>query len=288
MKNTAEIKIQNDRSQEVDLFIKFLTHLYYPQHKQLIFKSFPELKVLLELDSDRLVIEEFIEAFYERHKEKIDIILQQSEDTIKQNGAIAIQALDALMDYHRDEPVTYIATPTILPFSPFEKNKFYFSILGQIFGKGSKNILFIAIHEISHFIFYDILKEIEFKNNRKMSEDAKNYLKESLTTILLNQRPLCDILNLQNYLGNPELGELTIQKLDGKIQKINDFLKDCYEIKKKENKTFYIFLEEIIQSIESSQEEFSKKRTLWNKYGNQLYQNPEALSEYKKPIKVNV
>lgn len=288
MKNEAQIKIKATKEHEVDLFIKFLAHPYYPQHKQLILKSFLELQSLSEPESSRLAIEGFIDNFYKQHEKKIEIILLQSNDIIEQKGTIAIKALDTLMDYHRDKPVTYLAIPTILPFSPFEKNKIYFSILGQIFDKGNKNILFVAIHEISHFIFYDVLEKIEFKNNRKITVDAKNYLKESLTAVLLNQRPLCDILNLQNYLGNPELGELTIQKLDGGIQKINDFLKDRYEIKNKENKTFDIFLEEIIQSMESSQEEFSKKRTLWNKYGNQLHKNPEALSEYQKPIKVTV
>ena len=89
-------------------------------------------------------------------------------------------ALLEIMDYQYDNPVVYKAAPTILPFSPFGNNVFYFSILGEIKGKTNKNILSIGIHEISHFIFFEMLKKIENKKKLILPNDIKNYLKEAL------------------------------------------------------------------------------------------------------------
>lgn len=192
------------------------------------------------------------------------------------------------MDYQWTESLTYYAFPTILPFSPFSKNKFYFSILGQIYNKNSKNILFIAAHEISHLIFYDFLEKMNIAERKKgPNEDVKNYFKETLTAVLLNQKPLSDILKLKNYSGNPEIHGLKIQKSNGKIDSFFDFLQNYYQTNKiKKEKHFSVFLKEIIGLLELVAKEFSKKRSIWNRYGNQLSKNHKAFADYQKPIKI--
>lgn len=190
------------------------------------------------------------------------------------------------MDYKWTRSITYKAIPTILPFSSFGNNIFYFSILGEIKGKNDKNILFIAAHEISHFIFYDILKK---KNIiiKSLPTDFKNYFKEALTAVLLNRKPLCNILNLRDYKGNREIHDLKIKKRDGTIIYFTEFINEYYQaIKIKKKKSFNIFLQEILNILLPFNKEFSKKRAIWNKFGNQLFKNKKAYKIYQYPIKI--
>lgn len=287
MKNLPKIKIKIDLENEVDLFIKFLHHHYYCQHRNLIFQAHPNLKHLIEhSENEKEAVKKFIVDFYNKHKNKINEIIKESDNLIKQKEVVALKALANLMDYQWSKPVIYYAIPTILSFSPFKDKKFYFSILGQIYNKNKKDVLFIAIHEISHFIFYNLLKKIERKKTL-LPEDAKNYLKEALSVVLLNEKQLRDILKLKNYLGNPEIRDIRIQKTDGIIVNFVNFLQEYYQINKiKKKRRFEVVLKEMIEIMYPLANEFSKKRAIWNRYGNQLFKNQTALSRYRKPIKV--
>lgn len=291
MKNIPKIKIKKDVKNEVNLFINFLHHPYYPQHKNLIFQIFPNLELLIRKSkNERKIIKEFVVDFYNNHQNKINQIFKKSNILIKKRWSLVIKELADLMDYQWSKPVIYYAIPTILPFSPFGTNKFYFSILGQIgqsYNKSKKDILFIAIHETSHFIFYDLLKKIERKTKISLPEDSKNYLKEALTAVLLNQKSLSKTLKLDNYLGNPEIREIKIQKPNNTVMSFIDFLTEYYQNHKiKNGKNFEIVLKEMIEMIFPVSDEFSKKRAIWNRYGNLLYKKPSALYQYKKPIKI--
>lgn len=288
MKNLPKIKIKKDIKNEVDLFIKFLHHPYYPQHKNLIFQIFPNLKLLIKKSKDeRKTVKKFVANFYNNHQNKINKIIKKSDTLVKKRWSLVIKELANLMDYQWSKSVIYYAIPTILPFSPFGTNKFYFSILGQIYNKNKKDILFIAAHEASHFIFYDLLKKIEREIKISLPEDSKNYLKEALTAVLLNQKPLNKILKLNNYLGNPEIRDLKIQKPDNMIMNFVNFLTEYYQnYKIKKGEDFKIVLEEIIKIIYPISNEFSKKRAIWNRYGSQLYKKHSALHLYQNPIKI--
>ncbi|HLD62066.1 MAG TPA: hypothetical protein VI998_03790 [Patescibacteria group bacterium] len=283
-----KIKIKKDLKAEANMFQKFLHHPYYLQNRNFIFQAFPELEIQLKKSkNEKGVLEKFIANFHKTNKDAIDQIIKKSNAIINKKGGRALVALSNLMDYKWSRSIIYKAIPTILPFSPFGNNIFYFSILGQIKGKNKKDALFIAIHEISHFIFYDILKEIEQEIKKSAPDDLKNYLKETLTAALLNRKPLSDILNLHNYKGNPEIRDLQIKKSNGAIVSFTEFIDEYYQIiKVKNKKTFKVFLQEILNVLLPISKEFSKKRAIWNRYGNQLYKKPSALNLYQKPIQI--
>ena len=288
MRNFPKIKIKKDTNNEVKLFLTFLHHPYYPRHQTLIFQNFPDLKNLLKNSkNEKRIIKEFLFNFYDIHKNKIDKIIKKSELLIQKNGKSVLKNLSNLMDYQWSKSIIYYAIPTILPFSPFGTNKFYFSILGQIYNKSRKNILFIASHEISHFIFYDFLKKIEQKIKKSVPDDLKNYFKEALAAVLLNRKPLCNILDLHKYEGNPEIRDLQIKKPNGAIISFVQFIDEYYRTAKEKNKkSFENFLEEILNIFLSISKEFSKKRIIWNRYGKQLLEKPKALHLYQKPIQI--
>ncbi|MBI2628138.1 MAG: hypothetical protein HYW71_01725 [Candidatus Niyogibacteria bacterium] len=288
MKILPKIKIKKNLKAEINIFQKFLHHPYYLQNRNSIFRAFPELEIQLKKSkNEKKIIEKFIAHFHKINKKAIDQIIKKSNIIINKNGSKALTMLSNLMDYKWSHPIIYKAVPTILPFSPFGDKIFYFSILGQIRNKDKKDALFIAIHEISHFIFYDILKEIEQEIKKSAPDDLKNYLKETLTAALLNRKPLSDILNLYNYKGNPEVRDLRIQKSNGVIVSFTKFINEYYQtIKVKNKKTFKVFLQEILNILLPISEEFSKKRAIWNRYGIQLYKKPFALNLYQKPIQI--
>lgn len=290
MKNIPKIILEEniDLDREANLFLSFLHHSYYIQNRNFIFKIFPKLeKVLEKQGEEKQIIKSFISKFYSDNRDKIHKIIQKNKNLLREKSEPSLMALLKIMDYQYDKPIIYKAIPTILPFSPFKDNVFYFSILGEINGKTDKNILAIGIHEISHFIFFDMLKRIEKKKNITLPDDIKNYLKEALAVVILNQKPLCDILNLKNYKGNPEIQNLKIEKSDGSIKTFTDLLnKYYYSIKIKERKFFSIYLEKIINILLPIAPEFAKKRIIWNQYGKKVLKEPKIIKLYSEPIKI--
>ncbi|MFA5460008.1 MAG: hypothetical protein WC283_01575 [Candidatus Paceibacterota bacterium] len=288
MRNLPKIILEEDinLNREVDLFFSFLHHPYYVQNKISILRAFPELEKLVQ-ENEKHNIKLFISNFYKNNKEKIQKIIKKNKNLLNKKSEPSLKALLEIMDYHYNQPITYQAVPTILPFSPFGDKTFYFSILGEIKNKTDKNILTIGIHEISHFIFLEQLKNIENKKGIVLSEDLKAYIKEALTTVILNQEPLCTILKLKDYKGNPEIQNLKIQEENKSIKKITEFLNNYYiNIKLKNKKSFIDFLEKIIGILMPLTPEFSKKRSIWNKYGQQTLKDPKIINIYSKPIKI--
>ncbi len=288
MKNLPKIVIKEDKEREIKLFMKFLNHPDFPQHRNLILKAFPDLKILLDKSkNEKITVNNFIKNFYKKHKNDIKAILLESHLILKKKGQMALQRLAKMMEYQWPKPITYIAMPTILPFSPFGNNIFYFSILRQICNKEDKrSILPIAIHEISHFIFFDLLKKIEKKNKFQLPKDAMNYLKESLTAALLNQKTLRSLFELEDYTGNPEIRNLYIKTV-GKEKIIRDFIQELYIKKiKKERKSFESFLDELIKAFIPIAPTLFKKRLIWNRYGKTLLEKPKILTQYRNPIQI--
>jgi hypothetical protein len=289
MKNIPKIILEEnlDLDRETDLFLSFLHHPYYIQNRNFIFQTFPELEKLLEKqEEEKQIIKSFISKFYSDNRDKIHKIIQKNRNLIRKKSESSLMALLEIMDYQYDKSVIYKATSTILPFSPFKDNIFYFSILGEVKGKTGKNILTTGIHEISHFIFLKQLKNIENKKNIALPEDLKNYLKEALAVVILNQESLRTILELENYKGNPEIQNLKIEKSDGSIKTFTDFLNEYYyAIKIKKQKSFSIFLKEIINLLLPIAPEFAKKRSIWNKYGKKALKDPKIIKLYSEPIK---
>lgn len=301
MDNLPKIKIEKNLKMEVGIFSAFLNNTNYPQNRNFIFHAFPDFELQLKTsENEKDTIRKFIVDFRKKNEKIIEQIIKESEILINKKGDQAMRVLANLMDYNWSRTTVYKAIPTILPFSPLGDNVFYFSIFGQIKdatnnapslqtkNQNTKDILYTAIHEISHFIFYDILKKIEQETKSPPIDDnLRNYLKESLAVVILNNKPLCTILNLHEYLGNPEIRDLQIVKQNGEILKFTDFLQETYQNSRTRDKeTFRNFLQRILDILLPAREEFLNKRKIWNQFGRELYKNPEALKAYQQPIQL--
>jgi len=289
MKNLPKIVIKEDIKEEIELFIKFLHHPDYPQLRNSILRAFPELKFLLgkSKKDEKIAISNFVRSFHKKYKADIRKITLEDRSILKKKGRVVLLKLAEMMEYQWPKPIIYIAMPTILPFSPFGNNIFYFSILRRVHKKRDCSVLYIATHEISHFIFFDLLKKIEKKNKFKLPKDALYYLKEALTPALINQAPLRDLLGIKGDTGNLQIHDIYINKSGEKPKIIRDFIQELYIQKiKKERKSFESFLDELIKIFISIAPIISKKRLIWNRYGKTLSEKPKILAQYRKPIQI--
>ena len=276
------ITIIRDLGKEVSVFSSFLNHPDFPQNRLNIFKIYPKLEEqIAESENEKTAVAEFIKSFYQRHQDKIKTIIDESKKSLAGSDE-ALRQLGKLMEYQWTENTSYKAYPTVLPFSPFDGDEFFFSILNSLFKNEPVDVLYVAIHEISHFIFFDQMAVIEKKNNVKFNDDLVYYFKESLTTMILNQAPLKVLLGKKDILGNPNTRDIRI-KTGGEEINLAEFLKKEFEVKKK----FIDFLEKTLLLLKRSEAEFSKKRDFWNKNGSKIFEFKEMLDKYRAPILIN-
>jgi len=269
MNGVPKIKVGMDKEKDKDLFIKFLNHSFFPQHRNLILKAFPKLKNLLEDLEEKEAINNFVDDFYNFYQKEILKIIRESKLEIKEKSEESLRKLGKAMNYEWKEPITYLAKATVLPFSPYESNVFYFSILAQLKGGESKNLIQISLHEISHFIFLEQLREL----NIKMEKEVRYCFKEALTVAILNQIGF-------KSTANPGVRELKV-RFNDKDYELVDFISKLLKEKK-----YKKALKEAINLVNKSSNEFSQKISLWNKYGKDIIENKEALKRLREPIKL--
>jgi hypothetical protein len=287
---SAVVFQKNTIEKEGEMFFAFLNHPKFPTHRKFIFRAFQELESKLENCEDKKEeekrVKEFISKFYEGNGEVIAAIEEKSERKIIEESNKALEVLSDAMEYSWGKGVTYIATPTVLPFSPFGDNIFYFSILGEIFKRGETKVIEIMIHEISHFIFFEMLASIQREENLEISEALIHYTKEALTAALFRSDPMVEFFGTEEYTGNPEIRELYVKPGSEKKVSLIDYIAMRYiQAKKKEN-YFYSFLKSLILTMSNIEKEIEEKGKLWKKYGKSIFSEEGLLSEYKKEMLV--
>lgn len=289
------IRIKNNLNKEVEKFLNFLHRPQSPQFRNLIFRALPELeKSLKEQDKlsknkEKIIIRDFVINFRREHNHKIQSIVKKSEKLLKTKIKKLLTALLSLMDYNwsKKDP-NFIIIPTILPFSPFEGNVFYFSILSQINNKKGHNVLFVSVHEISHIILYKILeKQYKKPLYQIIDRELLDFLKEILAPVLMNQKPILNLLHQKNYSGNPFLQYIFVINKDKKILQVSKFFQEFYENLRYKNKMkFTQILKIMIFLVSSMKQEIKEKNKIWNKYGNSIINFKSTFKEYSKPIKI--
>lgn len=276
-------------SQEAKLFVKFINHADFPTHRRMIFSSFPELHKLFSATGrkgEQRIVKAFLRRFHKTHAVAITTIYRRERLLIEKRTPQALRALSRAMEYSWRKKVTYVAIPTLLPFSPFGTNRFYFSILGILNNKkGGLNRLQVAIHEISHFIFFNILWHIEQEKKITLPRDALHLFKESLTAALFNEAPLRQALKIQEYHGNPEVQALYV-KIENRKKPVllTDYIRRLYRLSKRKKKPLYETLSRLVVSAYHSRVAFARKRALWNRYGRKILLEPRLKVRYKVPI----
>ena len=185
------------------------------------------------------------------------------------------------MDYIWENPFTYTAHLSLLPFSPFKKDHFLYSVLDQLRDGGSKNksVLVVAVHEISHLVFFQYLEKFEVQ----LSEGTKHLLKEVLTAAILQDAKLSALLNYKHVDVNPEIRELYVKK-GGRVLKATDYLFGLFIENVDLNKNFFGQIKELFEEFKKSDKVFDEKMDFWHKHGKSIFKDEGLSKQYQKPI----
>ncbi len=279
-----KIILKEDFDAEVQIFLDFLNNKEYPQHRNIIFSSFPELKEKIELNTgnERKIIENFLNEIRKNNKYKIQESVLFIKREIEKNGEKTLEILAKLMDYTwKPSEEGYFLVPTIFPLSPFKKNTFYFSIYKSLKGNTEyPKVLAVSAHEISHMIFFDILKG----KNIGIGQELLYFIKELIAPILVYQNDFDNIFK-KEIVGNYNVLEIYLEK-DGKVIKAFDYFLEMFIKNKSEGKNFNTFLDEMISVCKEIESDIKDKKAFDNKYGMQIMKEPELLEKFREPIKL--
>ncbi len=280
MNPTPTIKIIQDQNEEVQVFLNFLNHPDFPQHRANIFNVHKNLEAQILANDEKGAVTEYVETFYKKYKDKIGGILDQCKESLKDADKALLQ-LGNIMEYEWSEGENYKAYPTILPFSPFSDKEFHFSILNMLWNHKPVDVLYVAVHEISHLVFLDQLSRIEKNHNTKFHKDLIYYYKEALTTIILNEPNLKKFFGDKEIKGNPDIRDINI-KTNVETMTLISYLKQEFE---NEN-NYSDFLEKTLLRLKTLENEFTKKREIWNQNGRKIFEDNDLLSKYRKAISI--
>ncbi len=285
------LKIDLKKSPEEDIA---LIHRYFfetktDHFKKRILRFYKTLEDKLSTETEEnhaQVIDSFFKDIYRNKAEEIETIVDQSEKIIDEESTQCLGELAKLMDYDTEKEEIFIAIPTLLPFSPFNRPIFYFSIVSSLFKDGKNSILDTAIHEISHFLLFDILDELEINlNDTQENKDFLHLFKEALTGMLLSEKEMSECLGMKEYFGNPEVHNLNIKLEDGKQLVFREYLRSILHQYRQQDLSFQQFIADTIEILRPKAEEFSKKKIFWNKNEQKILNRDEELSkEYGQPI----
>lgn len=281
MPNLPQVKIEISPDLDTKEFINFLWHPFYKQNRQMIIKVYPEIESMINLDSAKEDIKTFVLGLHQEKKEELEKIKNEQEKIIAERGQNAFQRLGEIMDYVWDVPFTYTAYLSLLPFSPFQKDHFLYSALSQLKNGASKNksVLVVAVHEMSHLVFFQHLNEL----GAQLSEGTKHLFKEALTAAILQDAKLSTFLNYKHTEVNPEIRELYIKK-GGQVLRAADYLFGLLIENADLNKNFLDQMKDLLEDFKNSDKDFDKKMNFWNKHGYSIFKDVELLGRYREPI----
>lgn len=296
MKYIPNINLKIDLDKEADMFVKFLHHEKFTQNRESILRCYPDLRTLLETDDtdESKTIHTFLEKKYSEYDTIIKLVVSDSEEKISQYGKSILEQLSLLMDYTwTKEHSGYLVILTILPFSPFNENILYFSMARKIKASNKKEdsnhgFLPILAHEISHFMLRDILEQDEKTKFGDYEWATKHFLQEILAPILMNQEPLKKILGVEDYLGNPYLKHLNIEKKSNSENIVSHYNRMYESMKYDDKRSFTEIIKIMVDELESVSISLDEKFKMWNTYGHEIFSNDLLLKEYQNPILIKV
>ncbi|MCL5784089.1 MAG: hypothetical protein M1142_01900 [Patescibacteria group bacterium] len=294
-----QIILEENPQEELELFQDGLHNQKYAWQRREIFRAFPDLEWLITANpaNEKEILKYYLQKYHQKCQDELSPFIKNTKEELAEQSKEALSQLGQLMDYRwTEESPGYKVVPVLLPYGPFGDNVYFYSVLPAAYGDQQTDALFIAIHEISHMLLFEILKKqhpdmFTYTSNGQMHYPlAIDYLKEILAPVLINQPPLQKLLNPSsrpnNYLGNTELEQIyvTDENSQGKRQ-ISQYFQQLYEkLRNQEHRTFPETLEEMIHLILPLEDEFAKRRQLWNEHGTGIIQDEKLLAEYAQPI----
>jgi hypothetical protein len=231
------------------------------------------------------LVDAYFRGIYEREHGRIAQIFEESQEIIRLHAQDALDTLVSLMDYEVKENEEFIGIPSLLPFSPFQRPYFSFSISFTLY-KNVPNDVLVAIHEISHFLFFDILDDLKISLNDDNPEwkEMLHIFKEALTGMLLTEPEIMLFLGGSAHRRNAEIEMLFVSDSSG-VMPFLKYLRDTFHGYKNRGQPFQDFIQDILNKLMPHTWQFSEKRQIWKQHGHEIAAgSPDLCRSYKEPI----
>jgi len=281
------INIIEDIDEEVGIFYFFLHSNDFPQHRNSIFGAYPELKDrLLNLgeQAEKEELRKFVVEVRNKYQPEIKSAVKYIRKEVELKGFSSLEILGHLMNYiwPTSDKSKYFLVPSIYPMCPFNKNKFFYSITNVRKGKiVYEDVIPVSMHEISHFILFDILAG----KNIKLKPKMLYFVKEIIAPIIVNQGEFSGMFT-KRIVGNTNVLEIFFS-VGGKIVKAFDYFNSRYTDNKNAGKNFRDFLDDMIRICLPVEKEIEAKHEYWNKNGNRINSEPGLMMVYREPIVIS-
>jgi len=260
------LEVKEDKEQDKKLFVSFMQDGGVNYRK--IINSYLKLK-------SEEIVPDFIDQLYSQYKSQIDKIIEKEAGVLKGANNTIFSGLEKVMGCGWDSSLVFYAIPTFLPFCPFGKNCFYFSIYNEVIeGKENRRrVDRIAIHELSHMCWYQKLEKAYKELGFELNHATNYYLKEAFAAIIGE----CEEFSKINGGHSPANNNVSLLRVvsNGKEMEFVDFFRKLFNEGRKKGLDFDAILKEVLRIGQGIQNELDEKWSLWNKYGD----SPDKLSE---------
>lgn len=282
----AKITLETNEKAEVDIFLNFLNNTEYPQHRNIIFSCFPDLKTKIDSqnEDEKRILEKFLNKVREDNKTNVQKSITFVKNEVEKHGEKALEILASLMNYKwKSVDENYTLIPTIFPLSPFKDHTFFYSIYPSLKGIVEyPKVLAVSVHEVSHIVLFDILKE----RNAEISQELLYFVKELIAPILVYQDDFKDIFK-KEIVGNYNVLEIYFE-YNKKTVRAFDYFLEMFINNRSEGKKFVSFLDEMISICKKIEPEIKEKRNFDNKYGIQIMKDTDLLKKFREPIEIRI
>lgn len=283
---TLHIKVVENLEKEVGIFMDFLHSQNFPQNRNTIFSTFPELKAELKNIHDdaatKQIVIRFIKEFRMAYASVITKAVFNIKKEIETKGDAALCILAEQMEYtwKKSHP-GYILMPTVYPGCLFNGNTFFYSITDVRSGRSEyENVVAVSAHEISHFMLFDILAE----KHELLGRELLYFIKKIIAPLLVYQDDFSGIFAKQ-IVANTNVIEIYFL-VDGKIIRAFDYFNAKYLENRNAGRDFRVFLDDMIKTCRKIENDIRWKHLFWDKHGDEIERDPDLMLQFRKPIVV--
>ncbi|OGG48891.1 hypothetical protein A2678_02350 [Candidatus Kaiserbacteria bacterium RIFCSPHIGHO2_01_FULL_53_31] len=290
--SVPSIIVKQDIETDVQQFTNFL-YRWSPEKQCLIIRAYPGLTDAVQQgeETGEKLIGNFVREQYRLHQAQIEILVADMTLQVRKDGARVLEVLGTIMEYSWPKNDSgYTVIPTLLPFSPFHQPVFFFSLERFLRTNASSvasnyGLTAVIAHEVSHFIFFDMLSQMSEEVRMKCDQTIKHFVKEILAPIIMNDSRINGIIHLTDYGGNPFLKHIMLRQGE-REENIVVFFRAEYERQHANGISFKIFVSYLIETLFTVQQDLHKRLTLWDTHGSSLLKETGLKEKYCEPIEI--
>lgn len=180
----------------------FLTHLQSGiNFGRNIVQDHPQLKTVLALSpkEQKTAISDYFDKYYQKNKNELAILQKQNQDKWNKISSNFFNVTANYFDNHLWPKGNYTAYLSIINCNP----RFLDTKIFQVFWHAKEGFIQIAMHEMLHFLFFDLLKKIT--PTIDPTSDFAWKISEVFNGLILSEKEYLQLSGIETVNQYPEL-----------------------------------------------------------------------------------